>query len=177
MKTLVIVAHPHLDQSKVNKAWVERLKQEASITVHDLYAAYPTFEIDVQKEQQLMMEHDRVVFQFPFYWYSTPAILKQWQDAVLTYGWAYGAEGNKLHNKEFMLAISAGGPEQAYARDGYNFFTIEELTAPLHAMANLTGMKYLAPFRFHGAGQASEEQIKHSAVEYVKHILNPDLAK
>ncbi|MBG9566559.1 hypothetical protein ABE38_14305 [Brevibacillus agri] len=102
--------------------------------------------------------------------------MKQWQDVVLTYGWAYGSEGNKLHNKEFLLAISVGGPEQAYERDGYNYFTIAELTTPLQAMANLTGMKYLAPFRFHGMMQASEEQIKHSAEEYVKHALNPALA-
>ncbi|GED28716.1 hypothetical protein BAG01nite_48180 [Brevibacillus agri] len=54
----------------------------------------------------------------------------------MTYGWAYGSEGNKLHNKEFLLAISVGGPEQAYERDGYNYFTIAELTTPHVKAAN-----------------------------------------
>ena len=39
--------------------------------------------------------HDVVIFQFPLFWYSTPPILKQWQDIVLEYGWAYGEGGTK----------------------------------------------------------------------------------
>lgn len=175
MKTLVIVVHPNISQSRVNKTWMERIRQEDQVTIHELYQAYPDFQIDVEKEQQLLVGYDRIVFQFPFYWYSTPALLKQWQDVVLTYGWAYGSTGDKLRNKELVLAISAAGPEQAYQRDGYNYFTMNELTTPLKAMANLTGMKFLAPFTFHGVMQASDEQLQHSAEEYVKHVLNPSL--
>jgi glutathione-regulated potassium-efflux system ancillary protein KefG len=61
MKTLVIVAHTNLEQSMVNRTWMNRLQQEENVTVHNLYALYPTFEIDVKKEQQLLLEHDRIV--------------------------------------------------------------------------------------------------------------------
>ncbi|MEU3281800.1 NAD(P)H-dependent oxidoreductase [Streptomyces antibioticus] len=30
--------------------------------------------------------HSTVVLQFPFYWYSTPPLLKQWLDQVTPYG-------------------------------------------------------------------------------------------
>ncbi len=49
MKTLVIVIHPNLETSVVNKTWMNRLKQENDITVHDLYGEYPNFIIDVEK--------------------------------------------------------------------------------------------------------------------------------
>lgn len=175
MKTLVIAVHPTMSQSRVNKTWVERMKKEENVTVHDLYAAYPDFQVNVEQEQKLMLDHDRIIFQFPLYWYSTPALLKQWQDAVLTYGWAYGAEGNKLHGKELLLAISTGGPEDAYQREGYNYFSISELITPLQAVANLIGMRFLKPFLFQGVMGISDEQLQHSAEAYVAHALNQSL--
>jgi putative NADPH-quinone reductase len=176
MKTLVIVAHPNLETSRVNKRWVERLREQGDqVTVHELYATYPDGNIDAEKEQALLLAHDRIVFQFPFYWYSTPALLKQWQDVVLTYGWAFGPGGTKLNGKEFVLAISIGGPEDSYQVGGYNNYTISELTRPLQAMANLTGMNMLKTFKFHGAVVATDEQIEASAKAYIEHILNPDL--
>lgn len=75
-KTLVIVAHPNLTTSTINKTWKGRLSQESDITVHDLYATYPNGTIDVAYEQQLLLEHERIVFQFPLYWYSSPSLLK-----------------------------------------------------------------------------------------------------
>ncbi|MCM3693614.1 NAD(P)H-dependent oxidoreductase [Neobacillus niacini] len=172
MKTLVIVAHPNLEQSKVNRTWMNRLQQEDNVTVHNLYAHYPTYEIDVKKEQQLLLEHDRIVFQFPFYWYSSPALLKQWQDLVLTYGWAYGSEGTKLRGKEFMLVISTGGPKEAYQAGGFNHFSISELTKPFQATANLTGMRFLPTFTQQGVRFLTNEQVLENAEELVCHLKN-----
>ncbi|PGM50890.1 NAD(P)H-dependent oxidoreductase [Bacillus sp. AFS053548] len=174
MKTLVIVAHPNLEQSKVNKAWINRLEQE-EVTIHNLYADYPNFEINVEKEQQLLLEHDRIVFQFPFYWYSTPALLKQWQDSVLSYGFAYGSEGNKLQGKELLLVISSGGPSEAYQAGGYNHYTMSELTRPLQATANLCGMYFLPSFLLQGLMNVSDEKLQESAEELALYVTNPNL--
>ncbi|WJH35086.1 NAD(P)H-dependent oxidoreductase [Paenibacillus sp. CC-CFT747] len=162
-RTLVLAAHPNMRESKINKAWLERLAGEEQVTIRDLYDEYPDFRINVEKEQELAASHDRLVFQFPFYWYSSPAILKEWQDAVLTYGWAYGSAGKALHGKEFMLALSTGGPEEAYGEGGYNRYPIGELLRPFQAMANLTGMTFLPPFLLHGVRTLSDEQIRASA--------------
>lgn len=177
MKVLVIVAHPNLEDSKVNRAWVDELQaqQNNSLTIHELYTVYPNGEIDVEKEQKLAEEHDRIVFQFPLYWYSTPPILKKWQDVVLTYGWAFGSKGYKLKGKELILAISIGGSEDFYQVGGNNHFTISELTRPLQATANLLEMTMLKQFTFFGAGVATKEQIQSSARKYATFILNPEL--
>ncbi len=89
MKTLVNLFHPHLDKSTVHRSWAQRLAQEADITLRDLYALYPDGKIDVAAEQAALLAHDRLVFEHPFYWYSTPPLMKQWLDDVLTYGWGW----------------------------------------------------------------------------------------
>ena len=64
--------------------------------------------IDVRAEQELLVSHDVIVSQHPFYWYSSPALLKEWQDLVLEHGWAYGRGGTKLTGKILFNAITAG---------------------------------------------------------------------
>lgn len=80
MKTLVVVSHPNIEKSRINRRWVEELKKYPELTVHELYKEYPNETIDVEKEKRLLLEHDRIVWQFPFYWYSSPSLLKKWQD-------------------------------------------------------------------------------------------------
>ena len=150
-RVLVLFAHPVLERSRVNRRMLGAIRDLPGVTIHDLYEAYPTLGIDVAREQELLVEHDVVVFQHPFYWYSTPAILKEWQDLVLEHGWAYGPSGTKLHGKITLNAISTGGPAIAYQREGYNRFTVRELLAPWEQTAHLCGMRFLAPFVVHAA--------------------------
>ena len=156
-RVLILFAHPSLHRSEVNRHLLEASKGHEQVTVVDLYREYPTFLIDIEREQQRLRDHDVVVFMFPLYWYSTPAILKEWQDLVLEYGFAYGPGGTALHGKQFMCALSAGGAEKAYHAEGYNHFTIRELLQPLEQTASLTGMQYLPPFALFGARTATEE--------------------
>jgi putative NADPH-quinone reductase len=86
MKTLVLVFHPDLTASRANRRLTEEMEKQANVTVHHVYEAYPDENIDVAAEQKLLENHDRIVLQFPFYWYSSPSLLKKWEDAVLTYG-------------------------------------------------------------------------------------------
>ena len=150
-RILILFAHPVLERSRVNRRLLAAVRDVAGVTVHDLYDAYPTLYIDVKREQRLLLDHDVIVFQHPFYWYSTPAILKEWQDLVLEHGWAYGHGGTQLRGKITFNAITTGGPESAYHRGGYNRFTIRELLAPWDQTAHLCGMRYLAPFTVHAA--------------------------
>lgn len=170
MNVLVLIAHPHLEKSRVNRRWKQELEDVQGVTIHDLYERYPNEHIDVRREQQLLLSHDRIVFQFPFYWYSTPPLLKKWLDEVFTYGWAYGPGEKALRGKELVLAMSIGGPEHLYRVGGYNHYTISELTRPLQATANLTGMYFLPHFVQYGVVSADEESINRSAAAYVQHI-------
>ncbi|RTZ18233.1 flavodoxin family protein [Vibrio aquaticus] len=156
-KVLVLYAHPSSHRSEVNQHLLTAAQNMDGVTVVDLYKEYPTYHINIDKEQQRLVEHDTIIFQFPLYWYSTPAILKEWQDLVLEYGFAYGSEGTALHGKNFFCSLSAGGKADAYQTDGYNHYTIRELLHPLEQMATLTGMRYLAPFALFGARTAQED--------------------
>lgn len=156
-KVLVLFAHPSLGRSEVNAPMAKAAAGIDGVTLIDLYAEYPDFRIDVDREQQRLLDHDVIVFLHPLYWYSTPAILKEWQDLVLEYGFAYGSKGDALHGKIFLDALTAGGLEAAYRADGYNHFTIGQLLQPLEQTANLCGMTWLPPFALFGARLAVEE--------------------
>ncbi|MDT8862920.1 NAD(P)H-dependent oxidoreductase [Alkalihalobacillus sp. MEB130] len=172
MKVLVIVAHPNIENSSVNQTWLEELKKNSAITVHELYKEYPHENIDVKREQILCEEHDRIVWQFPFYWYSCPPLMKKWEDEVLTHGWAYGSEGNKLHNKELILAVSTGSAKERYQAGGRNQYSMSELLKPFQATSNLIGTTFLPAFVFNGAYTTTKEEIRESAKRYVRYILS-----
>ena len=165
-RVLILFAHPLLERSRVHRSLLRELPDSPQVTLHDLYEAYPRLDIDVEREQELLVEHDVIVFQHPFYWYSTPPILKQWQDLVLEHGWAYGSEGKALVGKTFLSVISAGGGEQAYCSAGYNRFTVRELLAPLEQTAQLCGMRFLPPFIVFGTHQLDDAGITAEALRY-----------
>lgn len=157
-QVLILFAHPSLHRSEVNRHLFNASQNLPNVTIVDLYQEYPTFNIDIDREQQRLLEHDVVVFMFPLYWYSTPSILKEWQDLVLEYGFAYGHQATALKGKHFLCALTAGGAEKAYHADGYNHFTIRELLQPLEQMAAITGMNYWPPFALFGARTAAQEK-------------------
>jgi glutathione-regulated potassium-efflux system ancillary protein KefG len=150
-RILILFAHPTLERSRVNRRLIDGVRALADVTVHDLYEEYPTFGIEVAREQALLAAHDVVVMHHPFYWYSAPALLKEWMDLVLELGWAYGPGATALRGKLMLNAITTGGTADAYRTDGKNRFTMRELLAPFDQSAHLCGMTYLAPFVVHGA--------------------------
>lgn len=151
MKILILFAHPVLERSRVNRHLIDAAAKLDGVTIRDLYELYPTLSIDVAAEQAALLDADVVVFHHPFYWYSSPAILKEWQDLVLVHGWAYGPGGDQLEGKLAFNAITAGAPASAYREGGYNRFTVRALLAPWDQTARLCGMRYLAPFTVHGS--------------------------
>ena len=175
MKTLVLVFHSDITNSRINRRLVEEMEKQSNVTVHRVYEAYPNEQIDVAAEQRLLEQHDRIVLQFPFYWYSTPPLLKKWEDEVLTYGWAFGSKGDKLHGKELLIAVSTGAAKENYSSDGNFKYTMPELLRPLQATSNLIGTRYLTPYVLYGVNQMSDKQSEQSAKDYVAYALNPEL--
>ncbi|WP_159881566.1 NAD(P)H-dependent oxidoreductase [Paenibacillus puerhi] len=170
MKTLVIVSHPNLTSSRINQAWVEALQKHDDLTIHQLYKAYPDETIDIAREQKLLEAHDRIIFQYPLYWYSTPPLLKKWFDVVLQYGWAYGPGGDNMQGKEIGAAISTYGSTASYQPGGANRFTIEEILRPIEALSHFISATYLPPFSFSDVSNVTDEQLEQSIIDYVNHI-------
>lgn len=163
---LVLVAHPAIHRSRVNRAMADAILGLDGVTLHDLYDAYPDLDIDVPREKSLVDAHDALVWQHPFYWYSTPALLKEWQDLVLEFGWAYGPGGTALRGKPFLQALSTGGGPGAYADGNPERFSLRQLLAPIEATARLCGLDHRPPFAVHGANALDERAIDAEARRY-----------
>jgi glutathione-regulated potassium-efflux system ancillary protein KefG len=163
---LILFAHPAPQRSRVNRALRRAVIDLPGVTFHDLYAAYPDFMIDIADEQALLLTHDVIILQHPFYWYSAPAILKEWQDLVLQHGFAYGIGGKALAGKTLMSAISTGGHEASYNESGMNRFAVAELLRPFEQTAQLCGMNWLPPFIIHGTHAIEDDAIGQSAEAY-----------
>ena len=167
MRILVLAAHPRPSTSIVQRALSSAAKSVPGVTVHDLYAAYPDFGIHAAREQELLLAHDVIIFQHPFYWYSSPAIIKEWQDIVLDFGWAYGPGGNRLHGKFMMQAISTGGAEGFYHAKGRNRFSVDEPAEPLQPdRPPLCGMAYLKPFVVYEGRRISDDELEGHVTRY-----------
>lgn len=141
------------------------------VSVVDLYALYPRYNIDVDAEQKRLLDHEAVVLQFPFYWYSTPSIIKLWLDLVLEFGFAYGEGGDRLAGKTLLIATTAGGAEEAYDPSGQNRFPIRTLLTPLEQTANLCGMRYLAPFVLFASLRAADGDAAREHVASYRELL------
>ena len=147
---LVISGHPDLERSYTNTAIINAVENQLSnLEVRKLDQLYPDFNIDVTKEQAALINADIIVLQFPFYWYSVPALLKKWIDDVFSYDFAYGAKGDKLKGKEFILSFTVGGPASSYSPLGYNHFPISDLIKPLQQTAYLAGLNFHEPIYTH----------------------------
>ena len=184
-RIMVLYAHPASYRSKVNQSLFNAVKGLDRVMARDLYAEYPAFDIDAWREQRLLQKHDVLVFLCPFYWHSTPALLKEWQDIVFQYGFAYGPEGLALKDKLFFCALTTGGKEDDYQPGGRCAYTLRELLSPLETSTTLCHMRYLPPFVLFNASTAVQEgrldQHKASWVELLSGFrdgsLNPDRAR
>jgi glutathione-regulated potassium-efflux system ancillary protein KefG len=162
---LFIIAHPFLERSRANRAVLEAVHGLDGVTIRNLYDLYPYFHIDVEEEQRQMIDHDLVVIQHPFFWYSMPALLKLWLDDVWLYGWAYGPDGNKLKDKKFWLSITAGGPQNEDFSTGDHRFPMETLLAPWNQAAHLCGMNWIEPKIMHDSARTGDEELRRHAGE------------
>ncbi|GAB4018486.1 NAD(P)H-dependent oxidoreductase [Spirosoma koreense] len=163
---LIQFAHPALEKSRNNRVLIDAVRDLPFVTVNDLYEAYPDFDIDIDREQELLLQHDYVLLHHPLYWYSAPAITKQWIDLTLEHGWAYGRQGNALVGKKMMNVITTGGPWEAYTLTGFHQFTIRQFLTPFERTATLCKMTYLPPFVVHGTLRITDEAILAAAQQY-----------
>ncbi len=149
-KILILFAHPRYEKSRVNKALLEGIHRLDCITIHDLYELYPDFNVDTAREQELLLEHQIIVWHYPLFLYGPPAMVKQWMDLVLEHGWAHGAGGNHMEGKQVFATITSGGSRESYSHGGFNRHTMPELLFPMQQAAYLCRMTWLPPYVVQG---------------------------
>jgi glutathione-regulated potassium-efflux system ancillary protein KefG len=171
--TQILLFHPDSERSRVNAALARAAVGLHHVAIADMAALYPAglaMERDSAREAARLLGADRIVLQFPMQWYSTPALLKQWQDIVLT-RMAYlnwDTEGARLAGKPLMVAATMGAGEATYRPDGRNRFTVAELLAPLEASANRFAMDWQDPFLVFGADAMRGDDLVDAGHTYTR---------
>ncbi|WP_454757435.1 NAD(P)H-dependent oxidoreductase [Cupriavidus campinensis] len=123
---------------------------------------------DIAAEQDKLRWADAVIFQFPLWWFSMPAIMKGWVERVYAYGFAYGVgehsdarwgdrygEGS-LKGKRAMLLVTTGGWDSHYSARGING-PIDDLLFPIqHGVLYYPGFDVLPPFVSYRSGKMDD---------------------
>lgn len=167
-RVLHIFAHPGQSTSRVNTALWTAAQGVEGVTRLDLYARYPRYQIRIAEEQDRLAEHDIILLQFPLFWYSCPGLVKEWIDLTLQHGWAYGTGGDALKGKYLMLALSAGGPQEAYSPTGYQHFDLRTFLTPFEQTATLCQMTFLPPYVLYGALKEAPDNHAKGFVELLE---------
>jgi glutathione-regulated potassium-efflux system ancillary protein KefG len=166
MKLLILFGHPAFQNSIINKELIKGIKTIKNVTFHDLYEEYPEMDIDIDKEQDLLLKHDCIIFMFPMFWFSTPAVFKEWQDLVLEHGWAFGSDGRALEGKLFFCALSTGASRLMYNPGEMKNHTLNEFLIPLFQMASHCSMIPLPPFVSHGGHALDISELEENCKLY-----------
>ncbi len=153
MKILIIFAHTFWENSKANRKLIETANSLENVKIHNLSTNYTDGKIDTDKELELLKEADKIVFEFPLFWFSTPSLLKEWQDRVLS-AILHSENPKLLEGKKFQIITTLGGEKSSY--DGHHGATLEELLKPIYYSFEYLGCKSI---RAHAIFNANDSNL------------------
>lgn len=133
---------------------------------------------DIIEEQRKVYWADFILFQFPLWWFSMPAIMKGWVDRVFTYGFSYGGgkwyERGPLQGRRSMLALTTGQSAASFSADGINGDINQVLYHIHHGMLHFVGLEVLPPFVAWSPARVSAEERERYLAEYRERLLSLD---
>lgn len=171
-QTLILLFHPDFQNSRANRALAKAAGSRPGTDVVDMQALYPDGCIDGDVEAARLLAAERIVLQFPVQWYSTPPLLKAWQDAVLTrmFYIHHEAEGARLAGRPLLIAATAGNIPEAYTPSGANLFSLRDLLKPLQATAHRCALAWQEPFLVYDVRRADAEALEAAAGHYAMRL-------
>jgi NAD(P)H dehydrogenase (quinone) len=128
------------------------------------------FAPEIEAELAKLEACDLMIWQFPLWWFSVPAILKGWVDRVFAMSRTYGGgrvyETGVFRGKRAMLSLTIGGPPETYKKDGRNG-DINAILRPIQrGMLEFVGFSVLAPALFHGPVRVDDAQRRQWLDDY-----------
>jgi putative NADPH-quinone reductase len=171
-ETLLLLSHPEYAAPRANKKLAEAAASLPDVEVVHLDGLYADGEIDLDREVARLIAAQRIVLQFPVQWYSTPPLLKVWQDRLFTRMFYVNAEteGAQIAGRPLMVAATAGNKPSAYSASGVNLFPLQDLLHPLRATVHRCGLKWQEPFILYEGRSASDAALKQPAKGYAERV-------
>lgn len=140
------------------------------------------FSEDIIAEMEKLLWADLIIFNFPLWWFSVPAILKGWVDRVFAMGFAYGGgkgvyDTGVFKGKKGMLCITTGGQETTYLEGGRNGNIDKILFHINHGMLYFTGMDVMPPFIAYSVARLTDDERKIILEKYENYLINLNTIK
>lgn len=133
---------------------------------------------DIVAEHEKLSWADFVIFVFPLWWFSVPAIMKGWVDRIFTTGFVYGNgkwyDCGGLQGKKAMLSLTTGGPATMYSSIGLNGDIEQILFSINHGILYFSGMEVLPPFIAWAVARVGDEGRQKYLEEYKQRLLSLD---
>ena len=169
MKNILVVSgHTDLNDSVANKNILEELKKLLPNAEIDLLSElYPSYKIDVKKEQEKLVNADIIVLQYPLFWYSMPSILEKWMEDTFIFGFSHGDGGDKLKGKKLIVSLTTGAPEENYIDEklGYD---IEEYLHPIKKSCRMCQLEYCGVVKTYGVSYHIRQDKGNEIIEKAK---------
>ncbi|UQS81636.1 NAD(P)H-dependent oxidoreductase [Bombilactobacillus folatiphilus] len=162
IKTLVIVAHPQLNNSSTQQF----LKQGALLAQANWHELSLPMTASPEYERQLLRQAQRIIFQFPLYWYSEPAVLKQWEERYLSTQFVE----SELGKKELGLVVSTGLPRTAFRSGAKAHFGLDQLLVSFQGLARQAQMTWLPIFSIYQFAYMSEQERQLLLMRYQRYL-------
>lgn len=178
MNVLIVSGHNDLKNSVANAAIIKELERQLpDAEIRKLDELYPDYRIDVAAEQAALLKADLIVWQFPFYWYTMPALMKKWLDDVFLHGFSHGSTA-VLGGKKLLVSFTTGAPATAYTGEPDAMANIEHLTELYTATAKLCHLDYQGAMWVNGVSYSTRqspegiEQQRQAAVAYAGRLIS-----
>jgi NAD(P)H dehydrogenase (quinone) len=122
---------------------------------------------DIQDEIAKVQQADLIIFTFPLFWMSVPAILKGWIDRVFVSGLFYGGKRiygkGGMSGKKALVCTTLGGRDYMFgdkALHGELYGASGMLRSVLQGSLGYVGMQVLEPFVAYHVPYISDESRK-----------------
>ena len=178
MNILIINGHqktPH-SSGKLNRTMVEEMKKFFSrkkknqIKTTTVARGY-----NPELERKKFKWADVIIFQFPVFWFSVPAILQQYMQDVYAYGDFYKTEGKPygqggmLQGKAYMFSSTWNSPADSFGHDFWQGVpSPDHVLLHLHKAQQFVGLTMLPCFSCHNV--VKDPQIKEYTTSLKRHL-------